>query len=348
MIEVDGAIGEGGGQIIRTCLSLSALLGRPFRISNIRRKRAKPGLRAQHLAAVRAVGEICHARLEGDKIGSDRLSFEPSELRGGDYKFDIGTAGATSLVLQALLVPLLFAGKPSHLSLSGGTHVPISPPFDYLRDVFLPVLANLGVRAEVRIDAYGFYPRGGGQIEADILPVGRRALTPFVFPDRKGFWLVKGVSAVGNLPLTIAERQKQASLLALRRLPVGVDIDTVSVSSPGTGTFVFLKTEGAACLAGFSAIGVRGKRAEVVGTEAAAELLEYYHRQGCVDPHLADQLVLYLSLAEGTSSFVTTELTRHLVTNLSVIKQFLGIDCKVKGEIGAPGRVTIGGIALRR
>lgn len=347
-VGIDGGTGEGGGQIIRTTLSLSALLGVPFHIENIRKNRPKPGLRAQHLAAVRVVKAISNARVEGDEIGSMRLLFEPRGREPGTYRFDIGTAGATPLVLQALLPPLLFAGKASHVSLSGGTHVPISPPFDFMQKVFIPFLSEMGIEVRASIRTYGFYPRGGGEIEADIEPVRPGPLGPLDVPDKKAIWAIRGISAVSNLPLSIAERQKSAALEVLKELPVRAEIESTSVvPSPGTGTFIFLEARGGACRGGFSSIGIRGKRAEAVGKEAASGLLEYYRRPGCVDPNLADQMVLYLALAGGTSSFFTTEVTPHLLTNLAVVEKFVAAKSRVEGTVGSPGRVTITGIGLQ-
>jgi RNA 3'-terminal phosphate cyclase (ATP) len=345
MVEIDGSLGEGGGQVIRTALSLSALLGTPFRIRNIRQNRPKPGLRAQHLAAVRAMKEVCRAHAEGDRIGSKALLFWPNRAAGGVCRFDIGTAGATPLVLQALIPPLVYADRESRIVLTGGTHVPVSPPFHFLEHVFLPALKEMGGEIEASARVYGFYPKGGGEIDATIRPIGS-TLLPLEDREKKVVWGVTGVSAVANLPLSIAERQKQAALLALRRLPIRVGIETTTVHSPGQGTFFFLKTEGAPCSAGFSSIGVRGKRAEQVGTEAALALLDYYNGEGCIDPHLADQLVLYQALAEGRSFFTTTTVTQHLLTNLAVVKQFVNMEYRVEGGPGTPGRVYIHGIGL--
>jgi RNA 3'-terminal phosphate cyclase (ATP) len=348
IVEIDGGMGEGGGQIIRTALSLSALLGIPFRVENVRRNRSKPGLRAQHLAAVRTVGTVCNAGVEGDRIGSVRLFFEPRGSSPGTYGFDIGTAGATPLVLEALLPPLLFAGKNSHVSLSGGTHVPISPPFDFLQKVFLPFLSEIGIEVRASLKAYGFYPRGGGEIEAEIVPLGSRPLESLNLPEKKAIWAIRGASAVANLPLSIAERQKSAALEGLKGLPLAAQIESTSVApSSGAGTFLFLEARGGSCRGGFSSIGVRGKRAEAVGREAASGLVEYYRRPGCVDPNLADQIVLYLALAKGTSSFTTTEVTPHLITNLAVIEKFIDARSHVEGNMGSPGRVTIEGVGFR-
>ncbi len=178
--------------------------------------------------------------------------------------------------------------------------------------------------------------------------LGPRTLDRVEFPEKKAIWAVRGISAVANLPLSIAERQKQAALAALKGLAATVEVDTQSVPSPGMGTFLFLKAEGGACRAGFTSIGVRGKRAETVGTEAASALLEYYHRPGCIDPLLADQIVIYLALAKGRSSFTATAITPHLVTNLAVIEKFLRNGYHIEGETGSPGKVTVEGVGFSR
>jgi RNA 3'-terminal phosphate cyclase (ATP) len=347
MVTIDGSFGEGGGQMIRTSLSLSALINIPFRIVNVRRNRPKPGLRAQHLAAVRAMKEISHAEVDGDFINSTELVFKPRQISGGAYAFDIRTAGATSLVLQTLIPPLIFAGTESRIVLSGGTHVPISPPFHFIQKTFLPLLAEFGVRVHASIDAYGFYPRGGGRIEADILPILHKPLHVPPFPEEKTIWAVQGVSAVANLPLSIAERQKAAAMEVLGKIDIPVHIDTASVHSPGTGTFIFLGAQGIPCRAGFSSIGIRGKRAEAVGAEAASTFMDYYRRDGCIDPHLADQIVLYMALADGESSFTTMEVSDHLRTNLHVIQLFTGARYSVEETAGAPGKVTVRGIGFK-
>ncbi len=339
MVEIDGGFGEGGGQIVRTAVSLSAVLGVPFRVVNIRRKRSKPGLRAQHVAAVRAVQAISDAAVEGAEVNSRALEFRPGKLKGGTFRFDIGTAGATPLVLQALLPPLLFAGTPSRVVLTGGTHVPISPPFHFTEHIFLPFLRQLGLTVTARLTRYGFYPRGGGEIEAAIEPCD--AISPVTMTAGKAGVSVSGVSAVANLPVSIAERQKAAALSELRGEDIEAEVELKVLEAPGPGTFVFLKAESAGCRAGFSSIGIRGKRAETVGAEAARELLEYRRREGCLDPRLADQIVLYLALARGVSTIATTDITPHLVTNLAVIKAFAGIGYEVDGEVGRPGRIIV-------
>ncbi|MBM4137811.1 MAG: RNA 3'-phosphate cyclase, partial [Nitrospira sp.] len=209
MIEIDGSYGEGGGQILRTSLSLSCLLQKPIRIFNIRRGRKKPGLMPQHLTCVRAATLISNAEVKGDSEGSTELIFRPEEVKSGDYYFDIGTAGSTSLLLQSLLPPLIFSEGKSTIILKGGTHVPFSPPFQYLSDVFVPMLDKLGIKLSLRIESYGFYPKGGGKITVEIHPLsGRIFAKHLLFLDRGKIKSLKGVSGVGNLPLTIAERQR--------------------------------------------------------------------------------------------------------------------------------------------
>ncbi len=344
MLEIDGSVGEGGGQILRTALSLSACFTTPFKIKNIRKNRKKPGLMPQHLAGVRAMAAICGAHVEGASMGSIDLVFQPAKPKPGTYRFDIGTAGATSLLLQTLLPPLIVAGAPSSLVLTGGTHVPMSPPFDYIYAVFIPALKKLGVTIGASIESYGFYPKGGGKILVQIRPeYALNQSRNIDFTDPPTVASIRGVSGVGNLPLSIAERQKTAAEHALVSAGLQVSIETISVASSGPGTFIFLKPEGDSSLAGFSSVGERGKRAEKVGGEAAGALLEYSAAHACLDPHLGDQIALYLAMVPGVSLFATSRITQHLLTNLWVIQRFLGISYTVDGKPGEPGRVTISG-----
>lgn len=344
MLEIDGSFGEGGGQILRTSLSLSCLLHKPFRLVNIRRKRKKPGLMPQHLMGIRSLKLISNARVDGDFQGSMELSFEPGEVKAGDYYFDIGTAGSTSLLLQTILPPLIFANNRSSLTLKGGTHVPLSPPFHYIKKIFISVINKLGTKVKARIESYGFYPKGGGKIHAEIEPV--KEIGAINYSERGRFKKVHGFSGVGNLPLSIAERQKNAVVAILAAQGINVQIETISVSTPGQGTFIFLEVETENCLAGFSSLGERGKKAELVGEEVAKEFLSYYSASVCLDRHLADQVILYLAASKGESSFTTMEISGHLLTNLWVIEKFLDIRYEVEGETGKAGKVTIEGRPL--
>lgn len=343
MIVIDGSYGEGGGQVLRTALSLSCIHKKPFRIVNIRKNRKKPGLMPQHLAAVRAARGISSAEVTGDCQGSMELSFIPGEIRSGSFSFDIGTAGSISLVFQTILPPLLFANGTSVITLQGGTHVPFSPSFHYLAEVFAPFLRRLGGEVRLSIDSYGFYPRGGGRIRAEIFPAG--GFQPMGLTDRGRLVRVTGCSAVGNLPMSIGERQRTAALefiearMTTIRFPMEVDL--LNVPTPGQGTFLFLKAEMENALAGFTALGERGKRAEIVGEEAAGDFLTYLAEDAFFEPHLSDQVVLYLALAGRGAIFTCSAITRHLLTNLWVIGLFQPFSYAVEGEAGKPGKVTI-------
>lgn len=349
MIEIDGNIGEGGGQILRTALSLSCVTGRPFRIVNIRKGRAKPGLMRQHLVAVQAAARIVRAQVFGDTLGSTELRFIPGKVIPGEYSFAIGTAGATPLVMQTLIPPLLHAGGKSSLTLSGGTHVPFSPSWHYLAEVFAPALAMLGGCIELTLDSCGFYPKGGGNVRCRVTPADR--LAPLHAELRGRLLRVTGCSAVGNLSPSIAERQRRAALEqldSLRGAGVPLEIEIREVTAFGQGTFLFLKGEYEHAVAGFTALGARGKPAEIVGGEAAAEFLRHHETGMPVDPYLADQLVPYLALAGGTSVYATSRITGHLETNLRITGFFLDIATKLTGKRDGPGSVRIMPTAVRR
>jgi len=343
MIEIDGSYGEGGGQIIRTALSLSCLLKKPFRIFNIRKKRKKPGLMPQHLTCVKAAQLITDAEVTGDYAGSSELLFSPREVKGGYFSFDIGTAGSTSLVFQTLIPALAFSQQKTTLTLKGGTHVPLSPSFHYLSNVFVHFLGQLGIKVELVIESYGFYPRGGGIVRAEIFPV--KNIKPLRIMERGNILQITGYSAVGNLPLSIAERQKDAFVNKINREiknnKACLIIELVEVPSIGQGTFVYLEARSEDSVAGFTALGARGKKAEVVGEEAAEEFVKYYSTGAALDYHIADQIVLYLSLCSEESRFTTSSITNHLLTNLWVINLFHGIQYSIEGEVGEKGMVKI-------
>ncbi|MDI6800820.1 MAG: RNA 3'-terminal phosphate cyclase [Thermodesulfovibrionales bacterium] len=345
MIEIDGSFGEGGGQILRTALSLSCLLNKPFRIVNIRKGRKNPGLMPQHLTSVKALQLLSDAAVSGDYKGSTELTFSPRKIREGDFSFDIGTAGSTMLVLQTAIPALMRADRQSSLMLRGGTHVPFSPSFHYVSEVFAPVIARIGVNVKMSIESYGFYPKGGGIIRADIMPANK--LRPLRIPQRGRILRINGYSRAVNLPLSIAERQKNSALerisSGLPDLSCPVDIEAAASKAFGTGTFIFIKAESEHSIAGFTCLGERGKKAESVGEDAAIEFIEYYRSDGALDPYLSDQIVLYLSMCEGESIFTTSRITDHLMTNLWVIGLFHQFEWFIEGEKGKPGRVAIWG-----
>ncbi|NJD57250.1 MAG: RNA 3'-phosphate cyclase [Nitrospirae bacterium] len=343
MIDIDGAYGEGGGQIIRTALGLSCLFRKPFRMCHIRQGRKKPGLMPQHLTCVGAARLVSGAEVEGDRPGSTELFFSPGAAQEGTYSFDIGTAGSTSLVLQTLIPALLFTGGMSSITLTGGTHVPFSPPFDFLSGVFVPLLERLGTRVRLSIETYGFYPKGGGRIRADIFPADR--IGHLDLTERGAVRSIIGHSGVGGLPPSIADRQQQAAIARIsasaNELVDITAIDTVNVRTRGKGTFVCLECRSEHSLAGFSALGSLGKRAETVGEEAAAGLIHYYRSGAALDRHLADQAVLYLALSDQGSVFTTEAVTNHLITNLWAIGLFHHYHYEVEGSLGEKGIVRI-------
>ena len=342
MIEIDGSLGEGGGQVLRSALSLSCITGKPFRIRNIRKSRSKPGLMRQHLTSVQAAARIATAELDGGLLGSTALSFSPRRVTPGDYVFEIGTAGSTCLVLQTIIPPLLLAPGPSQLTLSGGTHVPFSPSWHYLAQVFAPALLRIGARIELTLDCCGFYPKGGGKVRCRVLPCA--GFAPLGAENRGRLLRISGLSAVGNLPRSIAERQASAALSRLESVlgtAVTPELPSCQVAAFGQGTFIFIRGEYEQATSGFTALGARGKPAEVVGTEAATEFLNHHAAGMPVDPHLADQLVIYLAQAKTPSIFATSRITGHLETNLEVTGYFLDIDFQIRGRRDTPGTIMI-------
>jgi RNA 3'-terminal phosphate cyclase (ATP) len=255
----------------------------------------------------------------------------------GNYLFEITTAGSCTLVLQTLLSPLMFGEKPSIITIKGGTHVPLSPTYHYLTEVLLPMLRKVGVLVDSTIYKYGFYPKGGGEVNFTIHPVSQ--LKGLNLSERGELTALHGYSAVSRLPIQIARRQKSAMEQKVKSFPV--DIHIMNVVSPGEGTFTFLAAQYENTLAGFSSIGKRGKPAEKVGAETAEAFLDFHRKPAAFDPHLADQVVLYLSLSREDSSFTTSCITEHLLTNLWVIKKFIDIKYEVEGQLNAEGRIKI-------
>jgi RNA 3'-terminal phosphate cyclase (ATP) len=344
VLTIDGSYGEGGGQIVRTALALSAILDRPVELVNIRAGRKNPGLRPQHLASVRALAQMTGAHVRGAELGSSALHFIPGLISGGSHRVEIGTAGAVSLVFQMLLAPLGFAKTPSRLTLSGGTHVPWSPPSPYLSEVFLPIAAKAGLIATWEVERAGFYPRGGGEVQAAVKPI--TALAPLDLSDRGKLLRIRAISAVAGLPRRIAERQADqvSRRLGNAGYEVEIEIAELEASCPGDTLFVWAEFEHSR--AGFGTLGERGKPAERVADEATDALLTFLTCRAATDSHLADQLVLLMALAPGRSILTTARISQHLLTNLWTVRQFLPLPATLEGQIGEPGRLTIDGAGI--
>ncbi len=322
MITIDGSMGEGGGQVLRSSLSLSAITGESIRIHNIRANRKRPGLMRQHLTACLATQEICNGDVTGAEVGSDEISLRPGNVRAGAYRFSVGTAGSTSLVLQTVLPILLQADGPSTVVISGGTHNPSSPPFDFLDACYFPALRAIGHKVTARLNSYGFYPAGGGEIEIDIEPAAET--TAFVLEDR-GEEMSRSLEAVlSNLPGNIAERELDNAGPALDVPEDNRHIRSRGSAGPGNVLFARLKFENVTAL--LTQFGERNVSAEQVANRLSKSVKTLLASNAAVTEHLADQLLLPMVLAKG-GSFSTLSPSFHTKTNVEVISKF--VDCQV-------------------
>lgn len=321
MIDIDGSQGEGGGQILRTSLALSLCTGRPFRIHGIRARRPKPGLMRQHLTAVNAAAQLGRAQVAGAALGSLELTFAPEAVRPGSYRFAVGTAGSTTLVLQTVLPALLRADAASQLRLEGGTHNPLAPPFEFLALSFLPLVGRMGPRIAARLERYGFFPAGGGELCVEIEPA--RTLQPLHLDARGELRDLRAEAIVANLAPDIGRRELQAVKSALGLADSKLRLNDTP-SARGPGNVLLIVQEYQQVTAVFTGFGERGVRAETVAARTVAAARAFAASDAAVDQHLADQLLLPLALAGG-GSFTTGEPSGHTLTNSAVIEQFLPV-----------------------
>ena len=338
LITIDGSEGEGGGQVLRTSLTLSMLTGKPFQITSIRAKRKNPGLQAQHLESVRAAKRISDAEVRGDQIGSSTIRFAPQGVKSGEYAFRIGTAGSTSLVLQTLYLPLSFAGGDSKVLITGGTHVPWSPTFDFLKNCWLYFTEMVGMKIDLVMSRAGFYPHGGGEIHAQVSPSVR--ILPLNIAERRALQKIKIFSAHTNLTDKVAQRQaKQAAKQVSHLCETEVEVTQLPSLSRSTAFSVLGIFKNTRCC--YTSLGERGKRAEAVAQEACDQFFLFLRSNATVDEHIADQIVLPLSFAQGRSEFITPRISNHLLTNIETIRKFVGVEVKVEGTLGEVGRIVI-------
>ncbi|MEM4496557.1 MAG: RNA 3'-terminal phosphate cyclase [Archaeoglobaceae archaeon] len=314
MIRIDGSYGEGGGQILRTAVALSCVTGKEVEIYNIRANRPNPGLAAQHLKGIETAKLISNAEVEGLKLGSTRVIFRPKTLKGGTFKIDIGTAGSVTLVLQTILPPSIVAEKESTFEITGGTDVAWSPPIDYFRFVTLKALKELGAEMNIVLIKRGYYPKGGGKIEVHVKPsklTGKEFLKKM---DEKIF----GISHCQNLPINVAERQAKAAKDWLRKMGLAADIKVERSEGISTGSGITIWSS----YKGGSALGEKGKRAEIVGEEAAKEFYREFTSDSVMDSKLADQIMVFAVLANSETRYTTSEITLHQKSNAYVINTF--------------------------
>jgi RNA 3'-terminal phosphate cyclase (ATP) len=351
MIEMDGSFGEGGGQILRSSLALAAVLGKEVRIFNIRAGRSEPGLRAQHLTGAKAVADLCNASYRGLEIGSTEFAFRPGSIEGGDFRFNVGTAGSITLVLQALMPLLPFASGEVTLEVRGGTDVKWSPPVDYLRLVTLPLLEKMGATVSLRIVTRGHYPKGGGVVKVSSVPSG--SLKSVVGLEGGRVNSIVGVSHAVKLPAHIAQRQATAAVHLIREkgLPSPViEIQSSENSShlgPGSGVVLAARLQNSSVVGG-DCLGERGKPAEEVGRVAALALLEEIESGSFLDRHMGDMTVPYLALAEGVSDLSVSRITQHTLTNIKVAETVAGVQFDPTADLGRPSRLRVKGLGVRR
>jgi RNA 3'-terminal phosphate cyclase (ATP) len=324
MLEIDGSYGEGGGQLVRTAVALSAVTGKGIRVTNIRKNRPNPGLKQQHLKALETAAKICQAQISGLFPGSTELSFVPVEIKGGKYDIDIGTAGSITLFLQCIMPALPFAKEEVELTIKGGTDVAWSPTMDYLQHVTFSALKQLGYSGSVTLKEHGYYPKGGGKVSAYFKPCRLQGFH-FLKKEEK----IKGISHASNLPAHVPLRQAEAASTRLMEAGYPSQIETQSFEAFSTGSGITVWTG----YMGGSALGKRGLPAEKVGKDAADEIILELRAGTSVDTYLADQLIPYMALA-GNSSYTVRELSLHTKTNIWVTEQFLDVNFRIEKKEG--------------
>ncbi len=330
MLDIDGSQGEGGGQIVRSALTLSAVTGKAFEVRNIRAGRQKPGLLRQHLTGVHAAREICGAGVQGAELRSGTLTFSPGPVQTRGFKFDVGTAGSATLVVQTILPALMIVDGNSSIDVTGGTHNMAAPAFEYLAHVYLPQVAKLGPRFAADIHSWGFYPQGGGRIKIDI--TGCPALAAYELLETGGSAVPQVTALVANLPAHIGERECETILRKAGWKPRDCHVHMIE-QSPGPGNAVLIRLTHPNVTEIFTGFGRRGVQAEQVALQAWRQARAYMEIGAPASDHLADQLMLPLAIAAGqgrTSRFRTGPLSLHSRTNIEVIRRFLDIEIHVE------------------
>jgi RNA 3'-terminal phosphate cyclase (ATP) len=326
LVKIDGSHGEGGGQILRTAISLSAITGKTIEVTNIRASRTNPGLRPQHLAGIKIIADLFHAKSENLKVGAEWIRFSPSDkFEGGSTKFDVGTAGSIPLILMTVVPAVSLSNNSLHIEVTGGTDVKASPTIDYIRYIVAKSYLSIGAKFSVDVVKRGYYPKGGGLVQCTIEPC-KTPGTIELLASR--YFEPKIISVCSQLPVHVAKRQISSALIALEKKNIQCSNYTASIEtsiSPGSSILVY-STSDFGLYVGGDSIGEPGKRAEAVGNDAAVRFLDSALEQATVDPFLADMLVLPLALSKGTSRYRVAQVTHHLLTNLHVVSEIVG--CK--------------------
>jgi len=350
MIEVDGSFGEGGGQVLRTAVALAAVLSQEIHVFNIRAGRAEPGLRPQHMTGVKAAAQLCSGSLEELEVGSTEFVFKPGKLKAGNFRFEVGTAGSVTLVLQTLMPILAFAPGGVQLEITGGTDVKWSPPIDYLRLITLPLLKKISYQGNLELVRRGHYPKGGGEVRFST--GGPSILQPLVDVKPGSISKINGISHAVALPRHVAERLAAAARKNLEeaKLPSSsIDIEVVDDRrqlGPGSGIVLSAESQRGNIL-GSDALGERGRPAEEVGSTAGRVLVEEIQSGAVLDRHMGDIIVPYLVLAEGTSEVSISRITQHTQTNVKVAEWLTGTRFDLEGEIDQPGRLRVEGLGSK-
>jgi RNA 3'-terminal phosphate cyclase (ATP) len=331
-VKIDGSQGEGGGQILRTAISLSAITGKSIEVSNIRAKRSNPGLRPQHLAGIRIIADLFHAKSENLKVGAEWIRFSPSDkFEGGSIKFDIGTAGSIPLTLMSVVPAVSLSNNSLQIEVTGGTDVKASPTIDYVKYIVAKCYLSIGTKFSVDVLKRGYYPKGGGVVKCTIEAC--KMPGPIELLDT-GYLEPKIISVCSQLPINVAKRQISSALIALEKKDIRCSNYTASIEtsiSPGSSILVYYASDFGPYIGGDS-IGELGKRAETVGAEAAMRFLDSTPAQATVDPFLADMLVVPLAFSNGRSRYRVARLTQHLLTNLHVVREMVGCNYSVEPQ----------------
>ena len=335
LVKIDGSHGEGGGQILRTAISLSAISGKPIEVTNIRANRTNPGLRPQHLAGIKIIADLFHAKSENLKVGAEWIRFSPSDkFEGGSIKFDIGTAGSIPLILMTVVPAVSLSNNSLQIEVTGGTDVKASPTIDYIKHIVAKSYLSIGPKFSVDVLKRGYYPKGGGVVQCTVKPCKTPSTIELL---ASGYLEPKIISVCSQLPVHVAKRQISSALIALEKKDIRCSNYTASIEtsiSPGSSILVYSAADFGLYVGGDS-IGELGKRAESVGTEAAMRFLDSTLAQATVDPFLADMLVLPLALSKGRSRYRVARVTQHLLTNLHIVSEIVRCKYSIEQQEGS-------------